>query len=101
MALCIDLILEEWKADFKNEENRREELKSHLSCIFEMNLQEKDSNNLFEEPMKLSSPKLYTLKSEMLNNSFLANNDDTIFNLESNLQESEQKIRNCKIISRI
>ena len=91
----IDNILEEWKADFDNEEIKRKEMKFYLKHV-NGGL---DSNKGFESVvMNVSKPlsmKMHTVKSEIMNNRPVDGQDDAIFNLESQLDEKDEKIREC------
>lgn len=99
MADRIDQMLEEWKTDFDNESEKRNELKKQFKTALGVDHRDKAFNVVMNETSKPKQPKLHTVKSEVKISNRVDTQDDAIFNLEFQLESKDERIRDCKIKS--
>lgn len=91
IAERIDQTLDEWGTDFESENVHRRELKACIQVL----LDGEDTVGQAKTPLA----KCRGMRSEIMNNRPVDDSDDTIFNLEAQIEERGQRIRVCRVIS--
>lgn len=95
IAEQIECMLEEWKTDFDDENTKRKELRFYIKMASGETLKNKDFDFLLTETAKTLQHKMGSIKPDVGINKTVDDSDDAILGLETQLDEKNEKIKDC------